>query len=118
VRNVFVILGLMIFLTCKQESSIQKPENLMTEDAYMDLFFELELLNIYQDEGASGQTIDSLYMVIFEKYNADTLQFLESHRYFQSRIPEQLQRVDSVIARIERELVPINKLDSLINHLD
>ena len=103
---------------CEPESPNQKPENLLSEELYIDLFFELEMLKTYQDEGVAGQTIDSLYGVILKKYEIDSTQFLQSHQYYQTQIPEQLERVDSVIARIERELVPINRLDSLRNHLD
>lgn len=117
-RKITLILTLLFFISCSSHPAVQRPENLLAEDLYLDLFFELELLNIYQEEGAAGKTIDSLHQVIFEKYDTDTLQFLESHKFYQTQIKEQLNRVDSVIARIEKELVSINKLDSLRNHLE
>ena len=117
-RKSTLFLTILLCISCGSRPTVQKPENILAEDLYVDLFFELELLNIYQEEGASGKTIDSLHRVIFDKYNTDTLQFLESHKFYQSQITEQLIRVDSVITRIEKELVPINKLDSLRNHLE
>lgn len=101
---------------CRDEQPVQKPDMLMNEDLYLDLFFELELLRVYQNRGTSGKEVDSLYEEIFKKYEADKDFFHQSHQYYQSQIDKQQIRVDTVISRIERELIPLNKLDSLRNH--
>ena len=54
-----------------------------------------------------------LFKEIFKKYKADKELFLESHQFYQSQIDKQQLRVDTVIARIEKELLPLVKLDSL-----
>lgn len=86
----------------------------MSEELYLDLFYELELLRVYQNRGISSQIVDSLYLEIFEKHNADTSLFRQTHEYFQTQIPLQQQRVDTVIARIEQQIEPFDELDSLI----
>lgn len=85
----------------------------MAEELYIDLFYELELLSVYQDRGAKGSVVDYLYEEIFKKYNSDKDIFLSSHKYFQSQIIEQQIRADSVIKKIERELIALDRLDSL-----
>lgn len=85
----------------------------MAEELYLDLFYELELLSVYQDRGAGGSVVDSLYEEIFKKYNSDKDVFLSSHKYYQSQIIEQQIRTDSVIKKIEKNLIAIDKLDSL-----
>ncbi len=85
----------------------------MAEELYMDLFYELELLSVYQDRGAKGSVVDTLYEEIFKKYNSEKDIFLSSHKYFQSQIIEQQIRADSVIKKIERELIALDRLDSL-----
>lgn len=85
----------------------------MAEEIYLDLFFELELLRVYQNRGTPSTVIDSLYEQIFKEYDADTALFKSTHQYFQTQISEQQIRTDSVIARIEREVVRFDMLDSL-----
>lgn len=113
-RNVIALfVGSFILFNCNNDRPIQKPDNLMAEELYMDLFYELELLSVYQDRGAKGSVVDSLYEEIFKKYNSDKDIFLSSHKYFQSQIIEQQIRADSVIKKIERNLIALDRLDSL-----
>lgn len=110
------IVGLLLisFFGCKQETRIPEPENLLSEEKYMDVFLELELLRIYQNRGASSMKVDSLYDEILQKYEVTDSAFLNSHAYYQTQIDAQQVRIDSVVARIERELIPLNRLDSLL----
>lgn len=113
-RNVIALfVGCITLFNCNSDYPIQKPENLMAEELYIDLFYELELLSVYQDRGAKGSVVDYLYEEIFKKYNSDKDIFLSSHKYFQSQIIEQQIRADSVIKKIERELIALDRLDSL-----
>lgn len=100
-------------ISCSNEHPVQKPDPLMDESLYLDLFYELELLRVYQNRGTGSVVIDSLHEEIFKKYKADKELFLESHQFYQSQIDKQQIRVDTVIARIEKELLPLVKLDSL-----
>lgn len=114
-RVAVLILGIYFLISCGADHSVQKPEPLMDEELYLDLFYELELLRVYQNRGTRGAVVDSLYEEIFKKYASDKELFLQSHQYYQSQIDKQQIRVDTVISRIERELIPLNKLDSLRN---
>lgn len=113
-KRFFILLfGLTLFLGCKENDTFSKPEPLLDEVTYMDIFYDLELLRISQSRGIEGLIIDSLYKEVFKKHKTDTLLFTKSHEYYQSQIIQQQVRVDSLIARIEKELIPFNKLDSL-----
>ncbi len=112
-RAVVLILGITFLISCSNEHPVQKPDLLMDESLYLDLFYELELLRVYQNRGTGSAVIDSLHEEIFKKYKADKEFFLESHQFYQSQIDKQQIRVDTVIARIEKELLPLVKLDSL-----
>lgn len=85
----------------------------MSESKYLDIFYELELLRVYQNRGISGTVIDSLYDEIFKKHEADSALFNQSHEFYQSQVVVQQQRVDSVIERIKKELERFDELDSL-----
>lgn len=113
-KRFFILLfGLTLFLGCKEEYSFSKPEPLLDEETYMDIFYDLELLRASQSRGIKGLIIDSLYKEVFKKHETDTLLFTKSHEYYQSQIIQQQVRVDSLLARIEKELIPFYKLDSL-----
>ena len=113
-RNMIpLLIGCIILFNCNNDHPIQKPDNLMAEELYLDLFYELELLSVYQDRGARGSVVDSLYEEIFKKYNSDKDVFMSSHKYYQSQIIEQQIRADSVIKKIERNLIALDRLDSL-----
>tara|TARA_R110002124_G_scaffold183735_1_gene351181 strand:+ start:10909 stop:11280 length:372 start_codon:yes stop_codon:yes gene_type:complete len=111
----FLILVLVctVLLGCEEKPPVPKPEQLLDKATYTEVFYELELLKVYQNKRASGKVIDSLYDEIFKKYGVDTTFFKESHRFYQSQLIEQQVRIDSVISRMKKELTRFDELDSL-----
>ena len=85
----------------------------MEEAQYLDLLLELNILKSYQSRGAPGSVVDSLYTEIFTQHKADTALFRLSHEYYQTQIEQQQVRVDSLILRLNKEILPFNELDSL-----
>lgn len=114
-EKLFILLiGCVVISSCEEKPPVPKPELLMEKATYTDIFYELELLRIYQNRGTSGNIIDSLYTEIFKKYDADTALFRQSHEFYQTQIKEQQELVDSVINQIKKELDEFDKLDSLL----
>ncbi|MEO9884289.1 MAG: DUF4296 domain-containing protein [Balneola sp.] len=112
-RSFLLIITVLISLSCTQETNITKPDQLLDEDVYLDLFYELELLSIYQERGASSSVIDSLNEEIFKKYDISDTLFRSSHEFYQSQLTKQQIRTDTVLARLEREMSRFNRQDSL-----
>ncbi len=108
------LFGFFLLLSCEEKEPFPKPDHLLSEDKYLNVFLELELLRIYQNRGADIKTVDSLYHEIMSKYELQDSVFHKSHSYYQTQIDRQQIRVDTVIARIERELSAVNRLDSLM----
>ncbi|WP_018127840.1 hypothetical protein [Balneola vulgaris] len=107
--NRFLLIGLFILtalqLSCVEEYKVEAPADLMSEDLYLDIFLELELLKVYYDPSLPPQKPDSLLNAIWDKYDISKEEFLTSHQFYQSQVAAQQVRVDSVIKRIDRLMV-------------
>jgi len=100
---------------CSKTTTFERPKNLLTEDVYMDVFYEMQLLKVLQFYHPAQDTVDSLNNLILDKYQIDGEDFLTSHRYYQSQVAEQVDRVDRVLERLQAEVRRFNETDSLRN---
>lgn len=113
-KKLFVLIfAFFLMLGCKDKNHIAKPDPLMEEAQYLDLLFELNILKVYQSRGTPGSVVDSLYTEIFKKHEADSTLFRVSHQYYQTQLEQQQVRVDSLIVRLNKEILPFDKQDSL-----
>jgi hypothetical protein len=113
-KNLFILLIVAVIISgCEEKFHTSKPDQLLDEKVYVDIFYELELLKMYQNRGALVEKIDSLYLEIFKKHETDTALFRQSHEFYQTQTDKQQARVDSVISNIEKELHAFDRLDSV-----
>lgn len=100
---------------CSKTTALEKPKNLLPEDVYMDVFYEMQLLKVLQFYHPTQDTVDSLNNLILNKYQVDGEDFLASHRYYQSEVAKQIDRVDRVLERLQAEVARFKEADSLRN---
>lgn len=112
-KLLFVFIGLLTISGCEDIPQVEKPEQLLDEEKYIDIFYELELLRVYQNRGASSVVIDSLYLEVFKKHDTDTAFFRKSHEFYQTQLMDQKERADTAISKMRRELKLFEKPDSL-----
>ncbi|MEH6777084.1 DUF4296 domain-containing protein, partial [Maribacter arcticus] len=81
-----VILSMFLLFSCAEEL-IQKPENLIPQDKMVLIFKELAIVN-----AAKGTNIGNLKdngieptTYLFEKFDIDSAQFVDSDRYYASK---------------------------------
>tara|TARA_R110000782_G_scaffold266769_1_gene361554 strand:- start:167 stop:589 length:423 start_codon:yes stop_codon:yes gene_type:complete len=81
-----VILVMLLLFSCAEEL-IQKPENLIPQDKMVLIFKELAIVN-----AAKGTNIGNLKdngieptTYLFEKFEIDSAQFVDSDRYYASK---------------------------------
>ena len=81
-----VILVMLLLFSCAEEL-IQKPENLIPQDKMVLIFKELAIVN-----AAKGTNIGNLKdngieptTYLFEKFDIDSAQFVDSDRYYASK---------------------------------
>lgn len=114
----YTFLFLIIASSCGEKEVVPKPDRLLSETLYIDVFTEMELLKVYQNRKVPFSIIDSLYDEVLVKYDVDGEEFIESHRYYQAQITDQKRRVDTVIARLEKELSYIEEIQNRADSLD
>ena len=109
VISLFVVL--ILLLGCKNEEVVPKPGNLLSEETYINLLIELQLLDalIYTSEDELNS--DSLITEVYDLYNTNQEIFSTSHLYYQSKPDEQAVRIDSALKIIEREQIRLNQLE-------
>ncbi len=112
--NKFVVslLGALIFiLDCKNDEVVPRPENLLSEENYLNLLIELQLLDALVYTSEDELNSDSLIAEVYKLYNTNLEIFSTSHLYYQSKPDEQAVRIDSALKIIEREQKRLSQLE-------
>ena len=101
---IFLLAALLWAGAC--ETQQQAPENLIEENAYIDMLAELQLVKSYRQSIAQDSvSADSLERMVYEKYGVSEERFRESHQYYSSQYEKQKERVDEAIERLRMDLV-------------
>ena len=110
----FILLGVIILMvfSCKKAHIIPAPENLIGEDQMVNILYDIQVLN-----AANGSSPDMikhndivLESYIYEKYQIDSLQLVNSTIYYASKADEMIKiyelvnnRLDTIKKRLEEE---------------
>lgn len=103
------LLGLLLLASCTEEV-VQKPENLLSENEMVAIYFDVSLINAARNSGYDKfkeHGIDSREY-LYEKHGIDSLRLAASAVYYAAK-PLVHERI---YARVEE------KLDSLKSHLE
>lgn len=87
--------------------SNNKPSDLISEDKYIDLMVELQLLQSYQKhQQPDSTTVDSLREVIFQRYGITESRFEQSHQYYQDHnIRNQRDRIGKAVEALRKDRI-------------
>lgn len=107
----FVVSALLLLAACTSNTILKKPDNLIPKDQMVDLITDLLLA----EGGKNIRNIDmerqtNYYPLVFEKYNIDSAQFMESNYYYTSRIDD----YDEILAAVELRLKGWNEEYNLL----
>ena len=94
---------------CGEKGHIPKPENLISENRYIKLMVEVQLLDAYLYTTDSLANFDSLKLAMFDHYQVTEEQYRRSNAYYQSNINAQIVRLDSVQQILKREIQALKK---------
>lgn len=102
----------LLFLSC-QQSAIEKPDNLIDEETMEDIIYDLALLDaIKVNKPASLEKKNiTASTYVYEKYDIDSLQFVNSNHYYASDVHNYLKMYQRVEERLGSEKT---KIDTLI----
>lgn len=96
---------LLIFIGSCAEQLLEKPNNLIAKDKMVEIFNDLAIINAAKSTNLvilRNHGIEPM-PYIYSKYNIDSLQFVESDRYYAS-IPELHEEIyTAVTEKLEQE---------------
>lgn len=103
-RTIVLLVITILFLGCSKEKDL-KPENLIPQDQMEEILYDLSLFQairntnytLYQSENME------LEQYIYKKYNIDSLQFAQSHKYYIADVEQYEQMLDRLLQRIDQE---------------
>ena len=95
----------VILISACAEKLLDKPNNLIAKDTMVEILNDLAILNAAKNTNVmvlKNHGIEPM-PYIFSKYNIDSLQFVESDRYYAS-IPELHEKIyEAVTEKLEKE---------------
>ncbi len=103
-KKLYASVLIICLLSCN-DTLLEKPDNLIPEDKMVEVLKDLAIVN-----AAKSTSIAVLYdndiepmAYIFKKHGIDSLQFVESDRYYASLPPEYERIYKKVESELERE---------------
>lgn len=112
----YLIIGLVGW-SCSETTP--KPDNLIPQDQMIDILYDL---NMFQAIRNNDYRLYESYNInpghyIYKKYNIDSLQFVQSNKYYASNPEEYNTLLNAVMDRIktEKEKAAIRKPDLELN---
>lgn len=100
----FLLLPFFAALGCSDKTP--KPDNLISEEKYIDLMVELQLVRSYGETiQVDSTTIDSLTSEVFKEYDTTDSVFQKSHQYYQQFPQEHQARIENAIEQLKMDQV-------------
>ena len=106
-KRIYIILILLVGITlilqsCRSNTILKKPENLIPKDQMVDLLTDMYLASGAENvKNLNLQRKINYYTIVFEKYQIDSTQFKESNYYYTSRIDDYDEILEKVQVRID-----------------
>ena len=96
-------LALLFVVSCLRQEETSKPDNLISEQNYIDLLVEMQHITTYRDARPNTVNADSLKSLVYDKFGITEEQFLASHQYYQKQVNRQIARVNEALRQMENE---------------
>ncbi len=108
---VYLVAGIF-FWSCSE--SVKKPSNLISKEKMIDILYDM---NLFQTIRNNDYRLYETYNIdpeqyVYTKYDIDSLQFVQSNKYYALNAEEYEKMLDVVIERIEAEKAKYIQSDS------
>ncbi len=105
--------GLLIaflFLSCSSE--VQKPDNLIPEDAMVEIFYDLAIMDAIKSHNPLSLETYGVQpdKYIYKKYGVDSLQFANSNKYYAADIKNYKSMYVKVNDRLKNEKAQVDEV--------
>ncbi|WP_293873203.1 DUF4296 domain-containing protein [Flavobacterium sp.] len=107
-KNAVIILFLFTILSCNN-SSLEKPKNLIEKDKMISILYDMSLLESIKSQNiAGGISSKKPNEYIYKKYKIDSIQLLKSNKYYAADIEEYKKMFEEVKNRVDEETKKID----------
>ena len=123
-KLLLIVTILLSFISCQKE---EKPEDILSEEKYEQVFIELTIVDQMNEDLLDEMTRQGLRNEVFQEYEITEEDFNRSHRYYEQQVDDQIRRMEEVnlklrevrdtLAALERsykEARESGRLDSLL----
>lgn len=115
IKNTIKYLMLLLFVWGCQEEQ-KPPKNLIPEDKMVDIMYEMALIQAIKsyDYNLFNKKEIKPTQYIYQRFGVDSLQFVESNKFYASQLERYEKMHDAVIERISQHK---KKSDSIVPQL-
>ncbi len=106
-KNFLSFLAIIIILQSCNKSVIEKPENLISEDKMIEILYEVALydaIKAINSKSLNERNINNKDY-IYNRFNVDSLQVVNSNKYYASNIENYVKMFDKIEARLEQNKI-------------
>jgi len=94
----------MFSIVSCNNNTIEKPKNLIEKDKMIDILYDLSLLDAVKTQfiegGISNKKVNDY---IYKKYKIDSLQLVQSNKYYASDVEEYKKMFEKVKSKLDKE---------------
>jgi hypothetical protein len=108
----YILLCLCFFVIGCQDSSIEKPKNLIDKEVMTSILYDMAVLDAVKSQNIGGGiSVKGMNEYIYKKYKIDSIQFSESNKYYASDIDGYEKMYQKVKSKIDAESVKLGKIN-------
>jgi hypothetical protein len=103
-KLIIVLLVLLAVVGCKKEL-VKEPKRLIAKEKMINIMYDLSLLEVikYQSEVSLDSMETNPHKFILQKYQVDSLQFMESNKYYAADYKDYKNMIEQVSERLKKE---------------
>lgn len=117
-KSVLLVLCLLV-IACDASDKPKKPDNLITKDKMVEVLYDLYIINAAK--GVNKKLLESNGFIpetyVLTKHKIDSMQFVESNRYYAFDPDMYEAMIDDLKARLEKQKVEVEKLEKIEDEL-
>nr|AOE06692.1 hypothetical protein [uncultured bacterium] len=102
-KRVLIIIFVLNLNSCFDNVDNEKPQDLISEENMVNIIFDMSLINV--SKGINKRIIENNGMrpksYILNKYNIDSIQFVNSNRYYSKDLEKYLMIYEKVLENLE-----------------
>jgi len=109
IRKTVAIVCLLFSIISCNNNGIDKPKDLIQKDKMIDILYDISLFESINAQNINGGIKNNLVTdYIYKKYKIDSIQLVESNKYYASDIEEYKKMFEIVKARLANETLKID----------